>query len=112
MPWGFEAPRRLGLDYELKLDGYRALVLRDADGVRLLSRNGKDLTRRFPKVVSALAAAIPPGTVIDGELVAYDAEGQPSFSALQNANAGSGTHVAFFAFDLLMLAGKDVTRES
>jgi len=71
--------------YELKLDGYRTQAIREADGVRLLSRNGKDLGRRFPRVVEALAHAIRPNTVIDGELVAMEADGRSSFQALQNA---------------------------
>ena len=92
--------------YELKLDGYRAQVIRDLNGVRLLSRNAKDLTRKYPLVSRDLFDAIGPDTAVDGELVAFDDEGKLSFNALQNAV--SGTHVVFFAFDILVSAGKDV----
>ena len=92
--------------YELKLDGYRAQAIREADGVRLLSRNGKDLSKRFPRVVSDLTHALMPNTVVDGELVAMDADGRPSFQALQNAQ--SDTEVVFYAFDILIDNAKDV----
>lgn len=92
--------------YELKLDGYRAQAIREADGVRLLSRNGKDLGNRFARVVVALGDALMPNTVVDGELVAVDAHGRPSFQALQNAQPD--TPVTFYAFDILMDRGEDL----
>ncbi|KAA6465257.1 hypothetical protein DYQ86_04750 [Acidobacteria bacterium AB60] len=92
--------------YELKLDGYRAQAIQDRNGIRILSRNGKDLTKKFPFVSRDLSEAIGPDTAIDGELVAFDEKGQLSFNALQNA--GSGTHVVFFAFDVLVSQGTDV----
>src|SRR5579872_7007175 len=92
--------------YELKLDGYRAQAIRDRAGVRLLSRRGKDLTRKYPLVSRELQDAITVGTALDGELVAFDDEGQLSFNALQNA--ASGTRVIFFAFDVLVSQGRDV----
>src|SRR5579871_2446498 len=92
--------------YELKLDGYRTQAIRDAAGVRLLSRRGKDLSKKYPHVTRDLLQAIEVGTALDGELVAFDDEGRISFNALQNAAAGS--HVVFFAFDILVSEGKDV----
>ena len=68
--------------YEIKLDGYRAQALCESSGTQLLSRNGKDLGKRFPAVVTALAKAVPHGSIVDGELVALDAEGKPSFSLI------------------------------
>lgn len=94
--------------YELKLDGYRAQAIRDRAGVRLWSRRGKDLTRKYPSVTRDLVDAIALGTAVDGELVAFDDEGKLSFNALQNA--ASGTYVVFFAFDILVSEGKDVKR--
>lgn len=96
--------------YEIKLDGYRAQAVCQASGTQLLSRNGKDLGKRFPTVVVALAKAIPHGSIVDGELVALDADGKPSFSLIQNS-ATSGATFVFFAFDLLALAGADLTRK-
>ncbi|WP_162601770.1 RNA ligase family protein [Occallatibacter savannae] len=89
-----------GWVYELKLDGYRGQAFRDQRGVHLLSRRGKDFSRRFSGVFSSLEDSIPLGTSIDGELVAFDGTGQLSFNALQNADAD--TNVVFFAFDILM----------
>jgi bifunctional non-homologous end joining protein LigD len=92
--------------YELKLDGYRAQAIRDSKGIRLLSRNGKDLTKKYPPLVNGLNDAIPADTALDGELVAFDDAGLPSFNALQNATRD--TNVVFFAFDVLVSEGKDV----
>lgn len=94
--------------YELKLDGYRAQCIRDARGVRILSKNGNDLTRKFPAVVRAAEQALMDQTVIDGELVAFDESGRPSFNAMQNT--GSQTNVVFFVFDILLERGRDATR--
>lgn len=96
--------------YEIKLDGYRAQALCEASGTQLLSRNGKDLGKRFPEVVAALARAIPHGSIVDGELVALYSNGKPSLSLIQNS-ATSGATFVFFAFDLLALAGADLTRK-
>src|SRR5689334_12830274 len=68
--------------YELKLDGYRAQAIRDGAGARLLSRRGKDLTRKYPLVSRDLPDAIEVGSVLDGELVAFDDDGQLSFNVL------------------------------
>ena len=71
-----------------------------------MSRRGKDLTKKYPLVSRALRDTIKVGTALDGELVAFDDEGQLSFNALQNS--ASGTHAIFFAFDILLSEGKDV----
>lgn len=92
--------------YELKLDGYRAQAIRDSKGVRVLSRNGKDLTKKYPLLVRGLNDAIAADTALDGELVAFDDAGLPSFNALQNATRE--TNVVFFAFDVLVSEGQDV----
>ncbi len=92
--------------YELKLDGYRGIGL-NADGrARLLSRNGKDLSDRFPGTTKALQN-LPDETIIDGEIVALDDDGRPSFSILQNSRDCT---IVFYAFDLLLLAGLDMRR--
>jgi bifunctional non-homologous end joining protein LigD len=94
---------------ELKLDGYRALAIRGGGKVQLRSRNNNDFTTRYPSIVSALAS-MPDETVIDGEVVALDEEGRPSFNTLQNYSA-AGAPLNFFIFDLLVLKGKDVMAE-
>ena len=95
--------------YELKLDGYRALAIKTAGKVHLRSRNDNDFNARYPGIVTALSA-MPDETVLDGEVVALDAEGRPSFNTLQNyGSAGAPLH--FFIFDLLVLKGKEVMGE-
>jgi bifunctional non-homologous end joining protein LigD len=94
---------------ELKLDGYRALAIKTGGRVHLRSRNDHDFNARYPGIVKALAD-MPDETVIDGEVVALDAEGRPSFNMLQNySSAGAPLH--FFVFDVLVLKGLDVMAE-
>ena len=64
--------------YELKLDGYRAMALKSGGRVQLRSRNDNDFNARYPGLVKALGS-MPDETVIDGEIVALDGEGRPSF---------------------------------
>ena len=73
--------------YELKFDGYRALLIKDGAEVRVVSRNQKDLTRAYPTVVVAAQRVTARQAVIDGEIIAHDAQGQPSFQALQHTTA-------------------------
>jgi len=94
--------------YELKLDGYRVIAARSADGVRLWSRNGHDFTKRYAPITRGLAK-LPPRTVVDGEVVALDHEGRPSFNALQNFDAKAP--LVYFVFDVLMLGGRNVMDE-
>jgi ATP-dependent DNA ligase len=91
--------------YELKLDGYRGQAIRDERGVRLLSRRGKDFSRKFTGVFAALKDCLPLGIAVDGEVVAFDETGQLSFNALQNADADAT--LVFFAFDVLVYRWKD-----
>jgi DNA ligase D-like protein (predicted ligase) len=95
-----------GRVYELKLDGYRGQAIRDVRGLHLLSRNGKDFSKKFPAVFIALNEALTVGTALDGELVAFDEAGQPSFNAIQNASAE--TNVVYFVFDVLFHQWRDV----
>jgi ATP-dependent DNA ligase len=70
--------------YELKLDGYRAIAIKMASSVQLISRNEKDLSDDYPELVQTLSL-IPIGEgVLDGEVVVLDDSGKPSFQALQH----------------------------
>src|SRR5271169_3827117 len=81
-------------EYEVKFDGYRMLGIKSAGGAQLLSRNGNDFSARYPSVVRALVN-LPGGTVVDGEVVALDESGSPSFNVLQNYNH-AGTPLRFY----------------
>jgi len=92
---------------ELKLDGYRTIGFKHAGTIHLRSRNDNDFSSRYPSIAKALTS-LPGETIIDGEVVALDTEGRPSFSLLQN-HGSSGIPLIFYVFDLLMIAGRDVT---
>jgi bifunctional non-homologous end joining protein LigD len=96
-----------GWVHEIKFDGYR-MQLRVADGkARLLTRKGLDWTQKFPTLAGH--AARLRDTIIDGEVVALDAGGQPDFAALQAAlSDGDDSQLIFYAFDLLFDGGEDL----
>jgi bifunctional non-homologous end joining protein LigD len=99
--------------YEIKFDGYRALALKDAAGVRLFSRNEKDFSGKFPVIVDAVALLEAGDAVIDGEIVALDAKGVSSFQRLQALEIGAKPPpVFYYAFDLLQLNGSDLRGRS
>src|SRR5580692_8852480 len=85
--------------YEVKWDRYRVIAVKDGARVHLISGNGRELTRDYPTVVSAIAQLKPAHVVLDGELVAVDARGKPSFQALQH-RATSDLALVYYAFDL------------
>ena len=93
--------------WEPKLDGYRALAFVDAKGVKLRSRNGLELGEDFPRLVAELGKQDVNGMVLDGEIVAFDASGKPSFGAMQN-RGGATERAVFYCFDLLYFAGADL----
>src|SRR4051794_19496377 len=105
-------PAGEGWRYELKLDGYRAEAIKTAAGVRLISRNQKDLSAAYPEIVAAVRQLPMHAGVLDGEIVAIDANGRPSFQGLQPlGRSGRALRpVYYFAFDLLNLDGKALLR--
>jgi len=106
-----------GWMWEPKLDGYRVLASIDDQSVKLRSRRGLDLTSSFPKLAAELTQQAVKGMVLDGEIVAFGADGRPSFAALQErvqlktereiAQADRVTPTVLFCFDLLHFAGVD-----
>jgi len=98
--------------YEVKWDGYRALGLKHGRNARLLSLKDKDLTSDFPAVAEAVRSIDADTATIDGEIVAIDSKGCPSFQALQNrASLGNDWQVVYYAFDLLNFEGEDWTKK-
>src|SRR5688500_7339114 len=103
-----DAPfRRAGWAWEPKLDGYRVLVFMDGKGVSLRSRRGLELIGDFPNPAAELAKP-GPSMILDGEIVAFDESGKPSFNAMQNRSPTA----VFYAFDLLHFAGVDLRKAS
>jgi len=100
-----ELPKGEDWRYEVKWDGYRALAYVRGGECELVSRNGNLLTARFSDVAAAVPRALKtPSAVLDGEVCALDAEGRPSFSAMQQ---GTG-RLVFYVFDLLEVDGDPI----
>jgi bifunctional non-homologous end joining protein LigD len=95
--------------HEIKHDGFRIMARRDAAGVRLITRKGNDLTRRFPFIAMAVAALPVASCLIDGEAIVSDDNGLAIFDRIR----GNGTlaNATLGAFDLLQVDGRDLRRE-
>jgi DNA ligase D-like protein (predicted ligase) len=93
--------------WEIKIDGYRAIAVK-SDRVNLYSRTKKSFNNKFAYIADALAD-LPPGTVVDGELVAIDENGRPNFNLLQNFRTGA-SRIHYYVFDLLCLNNRDTTK--
>ncbi|NJC05179.1 bifunctional non-homologous end joining protein LigD [Sphingomonas kaistensis] len=109
-------PTGSGWIHEYKYDGYR-LLLSTGEGTAVAwTRNGKDWSDYFPELAEAAAASLPAGCLIDGEAVALDEQGKPSFGLLQSTvKGGKGQKrpdLAFYAFDLLVDRGEDLRKLS
>src|SRR3982751_3907763 len=94
--------------YELKHDGYRGIAFKTGGKLYLRSRNDNDFNLRYPTITKPLSA-LPNETVVDGEIVAFDESGKPSFNTLQN-HGSSSVPLAYLIFDVMILAGRDVTK--
>jgi bifunctional non-homologous end joining protein LigD len=110
---------RSGWVFELKYDGYRALVERKSSEARIAYRSGRGVTAIFPEIASAVTA-LPFDLILDGEIVIVDGNGRPDFNALQRraqrtrqidvVRAAAAAPATFFAFDLLALDGHDLRK--
>jgi bifunctional non-homologous end joining protein LigD len=111
-------PAGNGWMHEIKFDGYRALVACAGDKVNVYTRKGLDWSDKFAPLVEKFQALDLPSCLIDGEIVAYDKEGNPDFSSLQQVlKRGYGAQkasdrMAYHAFDLLEVGGDDLTKLS
>jgi len=115
-----QVPAGRGWLFEIKWDGVRVLILRRAGEVRLVGRSGEAVTARYPEVADAVAALPGGDLALDGEIVALDAAGKPSFARLQPrmhltgaravAAAARETPVTAYVFDCLAVLGRDLRR--
>ena len=106
--------------FEIKWDGYRAVAFIEDGRVRLMSRTQNDLTAQFPELDSLPQFVRAQRAILDGEIVALDEEGRPSFSLMQQRTGfqpgkrrlprRQGVPVVYYAFDLLYLDGLDLRR--
>jgi ATP-dependent DNA ligase len=105
-----------GCLYEPKWDGYRLVVVRTGGSTRVWSKQGRDLTDRFPDVVAAAVAQVPAGTVLDGEVVIWNGS-RLDFGLLQQRMVTPAGRIAalaaahpasYVAFDLLAAGGTDL----
>jgi DNA ligase D-like protein (predicted ligase) len=91
--------------YEVKWDGYRTLALKVRERVTLLSRNLKDATNQYASVARRAAKLNAETVLLDGEIVALDDDGHPSFQALHHQAAQT---LVYYAFDVLHCDGRDL----
>jgi bifunctional non-homologous end joining protein LigD len=106
--------------FEIKWDGYRAVAFIEEGRVRLVSRSQNDLTAQFPELGTLPQFVKAKRAILDGEIVALDEEGRPSFSLMQQRTGfqpgkrrlprREGVPVIYYAFDLLYLDGLDLRR--
>jgi len=111
---------RAGWVFEIKYDGVRVIAERRGETVRMLGRSGEEITARYPEIAAALGGLMVEDFVIDGEIVAYDAMGRPSFGRLQKrmlltkprdiAAAMARVPVRAVFFDCLALEGRDLRK--
>src|SRR5438477_11819503 len=95
--------------YELKLDGYRTIAIKQDGDVQLFSRRGNSFNSKFPWVVQSLETLRVKRFILDGEIVALDEQGRHSFELLQNIKT-SKAPLRFYVFDLLYIDNDDLTR--
>ncbi|CAG1007350.1 Multifunctional non-homologous end joining protein LigD [Phycisphaerales bacterium] len=97
--------------HEVKFDGYRLLIFRRGDSVKIQSRNGLDWTAKLPDLAAAVGERLRVDAVIDGEAVVLDTRGISNFQALQNAiHSRRAKSIVFFAFDLPWCDGQDLMK--
>ena len=95
--------------YEMKWDGYRAIAEIKKNGILLYSRNGLSLAEKYPVIFDAVKK-IPVEAILDGEIVALDAEGKPDFQKLQSYENNDEYALVYYVFDILSLMKKDLAQ--
>jgi bifunctional non-homologous end joining protein LigD len=101
---------RDGWVFEEKVDGWRMLAYKDGERVRLVSRNGRDHTRRFHGIAAAVAKLSARSLVLDGEVAIFDQQLRSRFDWLREPDPDAiGTPPMFMVFDLLHRDGRELT---
>jgi bifunctional non-homologous end joining protein LigD len=97
--------------FEPKWDGYRAICFVDNGSARFVSRNKRSLTEKFPELQTIVGEIRSKQAVFDGEIVALDEKGMPSFGGLQSRRRRGvvESQVVFYAFDLLFSDGRNLS---
>jgi len=95
--------------HEIKHDGFRMIAQKREDRVKLYSRHGTDMTKRFPLIVDAVMRLSASSCMIDGEAVACGEDGIPSFELLRHKN--DNARGILCAFDVIQLNGEDIRHE-
>jgi bifunctional non-homologous end joining protein LigD len=104
-----EPPHGEGWIFEIKYDGYRAMIAANGDQVKIFTRSGLDWTHKFPQIAKAIAAMQLDRVLLDGEITVIDSQGRTDFSALVAALESGKGALSCFVFDLLQSAGKDLS---
>lgn len=115
-----DLPKARGYLYELKMDGVRIIATKDERGVDLRYRSGREGAVTYPEIARAVRALPATRVVLDGEVVAFDDHGKPSFGLLQHRIhvqharemriALAEVPIVFFAFDILSIGDLDTSR--
>jgi bifunctional non-homologous end joining protein LigD len=98
-------PSGSGWTYEVKWDGYRTIAVKNGATVRLYSRNLKDISAQYPSIAKGVSRVHAASVMLDGELVALDEHGRPSFQALHHQSQSA---LAYYVFDLLQLNARSL----
>ncbi len=108
---GQELPREGKWSLEVKLDGIRAIAIKDGADTRLYSRRPREVSVDYPDIVHAISLLPVQKLMVDGEIVALDDKGRSSFQLLQNAKRNPAIHARIFyvMFDLMHVDGRDTT---
>ena len=102
-----QPPRGRDWLFEIKYDGYRALIVTDRKKIKIFTRSGEDWTRKFAPVADAVAELKLPSVLLDTEIVVVEPSGRTDFAALAAALSGAKKPLSCFVFDLLSLDGED-----
>jgi len=104
-----ELPQGSDWLFEVKFDGYRAIIAASGESVRIYTRNGLDWTGRFPTIARALTDLDLDAALLDGEIVAVDGEGRSDFATLQRKLKTGDHGLSCFVFDLVAEAGQKLS---